>query len=60
LQFATQPFSAGSSETSGQFGSASPDEARKASRRPVVIACPVRSPTWSSRLRVAPPQRASR
>ena len=31
-----------------------------ASRKAVVIAWPVRSPTWSSRLRVAPPQRASR
>ena len=51
---------AGSSETSGQFGSASPLDARNASRSAVVIAWPVRSPTWSRRSRLAPPQRARR
>ena len=41
-------------------GSSTPAPASKASRSAFVIACPVRSPTWRSRCRVAPPQRASR
>jgi len=52
-QVASHPFSLASSATSGQFGNASPLEARKASRSPVVIAWPVRSPTCRRRLRVA-------
>ena len=45
---------------SGDFGNVSCRRGLDASRSAVVIACPVRSPTCSSRLRVAPPQRASR
>ena len=45
---------------SGACSNDVPEPAAHASRRPFVIAWPVRSPTWSRRLRDAPPQRASR
>ena len=57
---ARQPFSIGSSALSGDFGKVTTLLASAASRSAFVIAWPVRSPTWSSRWRVAPPQRASR
>ena len=46
--------------TEGCSGNRVPPPASNASRSAFVIACPVRSPTWSSRLADAPPQRASR
>ena len=45
---------------SGWCASSAPPPASKASRSATVIACPVRSPTCSSRFRDAPPQRARR
>ena len=55
-----QPFSLRSRSWSGDFASTVTLLPSAASRSAAVIACPVRSPTWSSRFRVAPPQRASR
>ena len=44
----------------GSWQASCPAPASHASRSPVVIACPVRSPTWSRRLRDAPPHLAIR
>ena len=57
---ARQPAAVGSSAASAWFGKLVAPPASWASRSAFVIACPVRSPTWSSRLREAPPQRARR
>ena len=57
---ACQPFERCSSAVRGLFAKSVPLPASNASRSPFVIACPVRSPTWSRRLALAPPQRARR
>ena len=58
--WARQPAEVCSRSTSGDLGNVCALEPSTTLRSDFVMAWPVRSPTWSSRFRVAPPQRASR